>query len=230
MLKQLYLTVYNVAAMCGWAMVWMICYRTICAIFQSHSFADGTFTHTTDLGAFWTEVEFPLKVAQTMAVMEILHAVFGVVKSSAATTALQVFSRVWILWAVMAFVPAATVSLFTVLCVTSWATVEVPRYLFYTLKQWEAVPSGITWLRYSLFYILYPTGISGELGTMYVAFAFLKQHMGEAAWQWHIGPLALEPLWVYALVAITYIPGSPKMYNHMIKERTKQLYPKPKTN
>jgi very-long-chain (3R)-3-hydroxyacyl-CoA dehydratase len=52
--------------------------------------------------------------------------------------------------------------------VGSWTLVEVPRYAFYAANELteggtEGVPWPIFWLRYSLFYCLYPTGISGEM-------------------------------------------------------------------
>ena len=36
-----------------------------------------------------------------MAVFEIIHAAFGLVKSNAVVTTMQVFSRVWVLWGIM---------------------------------------------------------------------------------------------------------------------------------
>jgi len=52
--------------------------------------------------------------------------------------------------------------------ILSWASVEVPRYLFYifALIKGDATkktPFPLFWLRYSLFAVLYPTGITGEL-------------------------------------------------------------------
>src|SRR3546814_657963 len=51
----------------------------------------------------------------------------------------------------------------------SWVAVEVPRYLFYAFQLFDAVPAALKWYRYSAFYILYPTGITGELVSMLVA-------------------------------------------------------------
>ncbi len=85
-----------------------------------------------------------------------------------------VFSRVWTLWAVMDVAPTAQTSIFFTLACTSWALVEVPRYLFYALNILDAVPYPLFWLRYSLFAVLYPTGITGELGCMYMAVFYLK--------------------------------------------------------
>jgi hypothetical protein len=86
-----------------------------------------------------------------------------------------VFSRVWALWAVMNIAPPAQTSIFFTMACTSWATVEVPRYLFYALNLLDSVPYPIFWLRYSLFAVLYPTGITGELGCMYYAGLYLYE-------------------------------------------------------
>jgi hypothetical protein len=44
----------------------------------------------------------------------------------------------------------------------SWAAVEVPRYLFYAMNLYmKRVPTPLFFLRYNLFMVLYPSGISG---------------------------------------------------------------------
>ncbi len=87
------------------------------------------------------------------------------------------FSRVWTLWAVMHISPMSQTSLFFTMACTSWALVEVPRYAFYAMNLLGSVPYPLFWLRYSLFAVLYPTGITGELGCMYYSLVDLK---GEA--------------------------------------------------
>lgn len=110
-----------------------------------------------------------------------------------------VFSRVWTLWAVMHPVRSAQTTVFFVLACTSWGLVEVPRYLFYALNLINAVPYPLFWLRYrcvalasfyhhvrcwlcklasvslicSLFAVLYPTGITGEVGCMIQALMYM---------------------------------------------------------
>ena len=59
--------------------------------------------------------------------------------------------------------------------ILSWSLVEVPRYLFYvfaliTGDATKKTPFPLFWLRYSLFAVLYPTGITGEL-TVFLAAA-----------------------------------------------------------
>lgn len=46
--------------------------------------------------------------------------------------------------------------------VLSWSLVEVPRYLFYLMKLLHlSMPTWLLFLRYNLFIVLYPTGITG---------------------------------------------------------------------
>lgn len=126
------------------------------------------------MDALWGNVHPWLKIVQTAAVLEIFHSIIGFVRSPWSTTFMQVFSRVWTLWAVMNISPEAQTSLFFTLACTSWSLVEVPRYLFYAFNIIDCVPYPLFWLRYSLFAVLYPTGITGELGCMYHSILTLK--------------------------------------------------------
>lgn len=74
-----YLVAYNLAAMCGWAYVIAIVVQ--CAL------------ESATPAQLWARVAVPLQVAQTMAILEIVHAASGLVRSPVATTFLQVFSR-----------------------------------------------------------------------------------------------------------------------------------------
>lgn len=48
------------------------------------------------------------------------------------------------------------------------------RYLFYTFGVLKSSPYPLFFLRYSLFAVLYPTGIAGEVMTMVAALPDLK--------------------------------------------------------
>jgi very-long-chain (3R)-3-hydroxyacyl-CoA dehydratase len=110
--------------------------------------------------------------------------------------------------------PTAQTNVFTALACTSWSLVEVPRYLFYATKELSMTPDLLLWLRYSLFAILYPTGISGELGCMYYAYLELMVSKDTS--------LVFLSHAIMA-VALTYIPGSPTMFMHMVNERKKNI-------
>merc|ERR1712046_197518 len=55
-----------------------------------------------------------------------------------------------------------------------WCITEVVRYLFYALGVVGLKIPPVTWLRYSMFPILYPLGVAGELGVLYHSEAHLQ--------------------------------------------------------
>ena len=88
-----YLLLYNLASAAGWSWVLVLCLNCIISgrlilyycIFYSYS--EPTLMSRIDV--LWEEVENPLKVVQTMACLEVLHAFFGLVKSPWTITFLQ---------------------------------------------------------------------------------------------------------------------------------------------
>jgi very-long-chain (3R)-3-hydroxyacyl-CoA dehydratase len=77
----------------------------------------------------------------------------------------------------------------------AWGLTEVMRYSYFALKQVDAVPAWLHWLRYSAFLVLYPVGISSEVAMTLLAL---------------FGPAADLAVWYpYALVAVltSYVPG-----------------------
>lgn len=192
---KLYLFAYNLLSALGWANVLLI---TVQSLLAGLSPAD-----------FWASVDLPLKVAQTAAFLEILHSLFKLVRSPLLTATLQVGSRLWLLWFYSAVVPECQTHFSLYLMVGSWACVEVPRYLFYSINLYvDKVPFPIFWLRYSLFAVLYPTGVSGELLQMWTSLPVYGQ-------TWPVFRLV-----TYFILSL-YVPGGPFMYFHMVKQRGK---------
>ena len=82
---------------------------------------------------------------------------------------------------------------------TAWSVTEVVRYSFFATalaknEGPEAVPGLLRWLRYNLFFVLYPLGIASECWLVYLAIGPAKR--------WN---LALE--YVLKTVLFVYIPG-----------------------
>ncbi|KAL2017130.1 hypothetical protein VTK56DRAFT_2552 [Thermocarpiscus australiensis] len=151
------------------------------------------------------------RITQTCAVMEILHALTGVVPAPVFTTVMQVASRLFLMWAVCYPFPHLNVSTFYSTMLGAWSMTEVIRYSYFALKQVEAVPGWLHWLRYSAFLVLYPVGISSEVAMTLQA--LLGPAAGLASWY----PYAL------GAVLLSYIPGSVTLYSHMLKQRKKYL-------
>jgi len=135
-----------------------------------------------------------------------------------------VFSRVGVLWGVTNVAPAAQTHWAFTLMVLSWALVEVPRYAFYVVKTVaDDVPFPLKWLRYSLFIVLYPSGITGEVLSLWAALPYVLVH---SVWTVALpNPHNLVfnyyiALWVMLAV---YLPGGPFMFSHMWRQRGKEL-------
>ena len=194
-----YLVLYNASCMLGWASALVLAVQSLLA-------TGG------DLTQVWAATGLTLQVSQWAMCLEIVHAATGMVRSPVVTVFLQVMSRL-VLVVVCLLSPASSATWWCGMMAVSWSLVEVPRYAFYL--NGLLGPGGqagtlypVFWLRYSLFGILYPTGISGELGTMISALSdpvFLKQ-----------------PWLVVALlktVLASYVPGSPFLYMNMVWNR-----------
>ena len=121
--------------------------------------------------------------------------------------------------------PTAQTSWALTLCVASWAAVEVPRYTAYLIDTLGLPsPSALTWLRYSLFLVLYPLGISGEIGCLVASLPYIA-----ARGVWNVAlPNAHNFAYSHYTVLLCilfglYPPGSYLMIGHMWKQRIAKL-------
>ncbi|KAI0066076.1 PTPLA-domain-containing protein [Artomyces pyxidatus] len=147
---------------------------------------------------------------QSAAALEVLHVLFGFVRSPLPTTAMQVASRLYLVWGIADKYPAAQASPLYASMVLSWAVTEVIRYTFYAGSLVGAEPSFLVWLRYTTFYVLYPTGAGSE------AFVCLTTLPVRTSVQhWDVGSL------IRGLLFVTWLPGLYVMYTYMIKQRRK---------
>ncbi|KAK0711355.1 tyrosine phosphatase-like protein [Lasiosphaeris hirsuta] len=195
-LKKAYLVAYNAASAIAWATV--LGRIALVLYYRGAPFVP-------------VVVNDFARITQTFALMEALHALTGVVPAPVFTTAMQVASRLMLVWGVSLPFPALNASPWYSSMLGAWATTEVIRYTYFALKQFEAVPGWLHWLRYSAFLVLYPVGISSEVAMLLRA--ALGPAGGLAGWY----PMAL------GAVLLTYIPGSVILYSHMLKQRGKYL-------
>jgi len=135
---------------------------------------------------------------------------------------MQVMSRLVVLWGAMYWDVACQGHWSIYLTVVPWAVTEVVRYLFYASNLISKdVPYPLFYLRYSLFMVLYPAGITGEVLQMVTS----MDH-------WSVS----NPLWMRSLmlILVLYIPGSPIMILNMwgnrksaFKKRKQAANPRP---
>jgi very-long-chain (3R)-3-hydroxyacyl-CoA dehydratase len=153
-----------------------------------------------------------LTFTQTLAVLEIAHSILGLVRASPMTTAMQVASRLTLVWGVVGAYPQiiATINTFGRAAagenggptaffgiLVAWSVTECIRYGFFVWKEGidTKVPPWLTWLRYNTFFVLYPLGISSECWLIYLA----------------LTPAARYAPWyntVLKAVLLIYVPGT----------------------
>ncbi|GJN37484.1 hypothetical protein PR202_gb26443 [Eleusine coracana subsp. coracana] len=108
--------------------------------------------------------------------------------------------------------------------VISWSITEIIRYSFFGMK--EALgfaPSWLLWLRYSTFLVLYPTGITSEVGLIYIALPFMKASEKYCLRMPNKWNFSFDYSYGSILAMAIYVPGSPHMYNYMRAQRKKAL-------
>lgn len=211
MLAKLYLIAYNAALATGWASIGV----TVVKEYLATNKLDGLYDSVADSLWLW----------QFMALFEVAHAAFGLVRSGAFTTFMQVYSRVHVLyicWGIMHFVnyypPAFMVMVF------AWTVTEVVRYSFYLCNLLGHVPYPLLWCRYSFFYLLYPMGVAAELWHLIPAtLAMFEKKEGVVQIAGHSVPL----LGAFStLIIVAYIPVFPMLFNLVRAQRRKALGPK----
>ncbi|KAI1373401.1 PTPLA-domain-containing protein [Hypoxylon crocopeplum] len=163
------------------------------------------------------------KWTQTLAGMEVLHSLLGVVRAPIFTTFMQVFSRYAIVWGITGLFPdlargRGSGDSYSSLAYSSmlgaWAVTEVIRYTYFalSLSLGGKPPYALHWLRYSTFFVLYPIGISSEAYLIWRAVGPAKEG---------VSPLYSTVLFSY--VALVYPPSAYIMYTHMMGQRRKVL-------
>ncbi|KAL4401982.1 3-hydroxyacyl-CoA dehydratase [Malassezia pachydermatis] len=158
-----------------------------------------------------------LTVTQSLALLEVVHALLGWVKSSALVTMIQVASRIIIAWFVVEKYDAAAHSPFYTVMILAWSLSEVARYPFYVNQILETPSYMSMWARYSFFVVLYPMGVLGE---MQLIWASLPKNV---AWPWvDASNWSNRDLFFLALLPV-YIPGLFMLYTRLLASRRKVL-------
>ncbi|KIM45186.1 hypothetical protein M413DRAFT_333798 [Hebeloma cylindrosporum] len=163
-------------------------------------------------------------IVQTFAVLEVVHVLLGWVRSPLQTTAMQVSSRLFLVWGIAEQFPAARSNPLYTSMVLAWSVTEIIRYSFYACNLLGKNPYVLLYLRYTTFYILYPLGASSE--------AFLTYATLPASWPlpgWRF-PGAWRPTdYARAVLFCICWPGLYVMYTYMIAQRRKVIGKAPKT-
>ena len=217
MIVPIYLFLYNTLQTGGWG---FILFTLITQVVEKQSLQVG----------LWPLIAQPLQLFQYAAALEVLHCILGFVPSPLFTTFSQVLSRVALVFVSSSFSTARD-SLFFTTMIFAWSLTEVIRYSYYALYKSPLSNSflvkALTYLRYTLFYVLYPIGVASELTLVYKAVEhILINHLPVT---FPVAFLNSDPhyttYFAYFLIcnSLLYVPGFPMLYMYMINQRSKVL-------
>ncbi|XP_004288517.1 PREDICTED: very-long-chain (3R)-3-hydroxyacyl-CoA dehydratase PASTICCINO 2A [Fragaria vesca subsp. vesca] len=209
LLRRVYLSLYNWAVFIGWFQVLYLAVKTLWE--SGHE-------------EVYNAVERPLQFAQSAAFLEILHGLVGLVRSPITATLPQISSRLFLIWGILWSFPEVQSHVLVSSLVISWSITEIIRYSFYGMKESLGFsPSWLQWLRYSTFILLYPIGISSEVGLTYLALPHIKSSEKYCIRMPNKWNFSLEYFNVAVIAIAFYIPGSPHLYRYMLGQRKKVL-------
>lgn len=209
MLGKVYLLCYNACLFLGWTVVLVTAVKEM--------------VETSSPLHVYKKCEVALKVSQSLAVLEILHAIVGLVKSSPFTTLIQVQSRLVVLWLVLHPVVEVQGESNVAAMICAWSVAEMVRYSYYALSLVDCVPYFLTWCRYSFFTFLYPIGVSGELLTIYSILPYAAATGMYSISMPNMFNVAFHYPTFLVVYMIGYVPYLPKLYMYMLTQRGKVL-------
>ena len=179
----MYLNIYNKISLIGWSITFAVALLHIIG-------------YQISLDPF-----FCLKVIQTFAALEILHAIFKIIYSSIFFTCIQAVSRLLYTWLLFAISKQYYSNEWIyLLLIIAWSLADFSR-AFYYLRRNKI--SG--WMRYNFFFVLYPTG---QLLEVIISLIILKE--------------ATHPLkWLLAPLIISYFYLGTGNFRYMLRNRKK---------
>ncbi|PSN66561.1 PTPLA-domain-containing protein [Corynespora cassiicola Philippines] len=196
-LKTTYLLGYNALS----ALLWFAVLGRVVSIGAKNGVRNGKVYRDTE--------EF-CRLTQSLAGLEVLHSLLGIVRAPLLTTLMQVASRFLLVWGIANNFPETTQhSPAYSSMLVAWSVTEVIRYSYFVfVLSGNGVPALWTWLRYNTFLVLYPLGVASETWLIYQAIPSASQ---------------IDEKFGFALYAIlaTYVPGFYILFTHMLKQRTK---------
>ena len=107
--------------------------------------------------------------------------------------------------------------------VLAWSITEIIRYSYYTASLLNVKIGLLTWLRYTLFIVLYPLGAGSELLCIYKAFPDMALSKPYDIEMPNTFNFTFRLQYLVILIALSYIPGFPQLYFYMFAQRNKIL-------
>lgn len=165
-----------------------------------------------------------IKSSQLMQYFEVFHVLVGYTKGSPLFPFIQVTGRNFILFAFINAEERIQTKPIVLCLFIVWASVEVIRYPYYIVSLMKREIGLLTWLRYSVYVILYPLGFMCEGLVLLVGTHYLED---KSRFSIHLpNPYNFTfDLLYFTKFYMTFVllPGLYIVMNHMTKLRQKKL-------
>uniref|UniRef100_A0A3Q1EPD8 Very-long-chain (3R)-3-hydroxyacyl-CoA dehydratase n=1 Tax=Acanthochromis polyacanthus TaxID=80966 RepID=A0A3Q1EPD8_9TELE len=210
-LKTGYLFTYNLVQFLGFS--WMFVNMTVrLFIFGQDSLYD-TYHTMSDVMFF----------CQTLAVLEVLHAAFGVVQTSVFPTLIQVVARNFVLFIIFGSLEEMHNRPVVFFVFYLWSIIEIFRYPFYMLGCFNTEWKPLTWLRYTIWMPLYPLGALSEAVAVIQSIPiFDKTKLLSIPHPKAIGTSVSFSYFLYVYLALLFLGFSLNL-RHLYKQRTRRF-------
>ncbi|XP_075431463.1 very-long-chain (3R)-3-hydroxyacyl-CoA dehydratase 3 isoform X2 [Ascaphus truei] len=210
-LKRGYLFMYNLVQFLGFS--WVFVNMTVrLFILGKDSFYD-TFHTVADVVYF----------CQTLAVLEVVNPLIGLVKTGVTPAAVQVLGRNFLLFVVLGNVEEMQTKPVVFFIFYLWSAIEIVRYPFYMLSCIDTEWKVLTWLRYTIWIPLYPLGGLAEAASIVQAIPIFNE---TGKFSFHIpAPLGVTVSFSVFLVIhlVLLLLGLLINFRHMHKQRRRRL-------
>ena len=133
------------------------------------------------------------------------------------------YSRLGVLWLPINYIPECQTSPGLTIMLFAWCLTEIVRYSYYAFNLVNINVGIITWLRYTLFIVLYPMGVSGELWCYISSLPYLATSKFQRMELPNALNFTFSPYVITIMILLFYIPGFPPLYFHMFAQRKKVL-------
>ncbi|XP_073424973.1 very-long-chain (3R)-3-hydroxyacyl-CoA dehydratase 3 [Dendrobates tinctorius] len=210
-LKRGYLFMYNLVQFLGFS--WIFVNMTVrLFILGKDSFYD-TFHTMSDMMYF----------CQTLAVLEIINPLIGLVKTGIVPALIQVMGRNFILFIVLGQLDEMQSNGVVFFVFYVWSIIEIFRYPFYMLACIDVHWKLLTWIRYTIWIPLYPLGVLSEAVCVLLSMPIFTE---TGIFGLHLpSPLNVNIsfsifLSIYLLILVL---GLVINFRHLLKQRRKRL-------
>eukprot|EP00347_Sterkiella_histriomuscorum_P003361 403364588 len=228
-LVQLVTLLHNLSQIAGWSYVF---YLTVSNLVPTKPSDQPTqnFLKSLNYSHYYTIPQFRqfVEVFQTLQVLDVIFSILRFTNNSVMATFPQYVSRIFVVYGVFPYVANPDGQYSIILCVLMWSTIEVIRFSFYTVKQYQFLADSpiavlLGYIRYNTFIPVYPTGVSGELLAVYhavqtIQYMLIKPYTIRMPNQWNF---AFDYQLYLTITPLFYILGFPGLYMHMFRQRAK---------